>query len=85
MTAAAAPSRPALPPELIRLLMRVAAVLVIGLALSVLSGAFLSVVNLVNVLRQAALLFFMSSGLTLVVITAGLDLSVGATIGLAAC
>jgi len=81
----AAPSRPALPPELIRLLLRVAAVLVVGLALSVLSGAFLSVVNLVNVLRQAALLFFMSSGLTLVVITAGLDLSVGATIGLAAC
>ena len=38
-----------------------------------------------NVLRQAALLFFMSSGLTLVVITAGLDLSIGATIGLAAC
>ncbi len=81
----AALSRPTLPPELLRVLLRLAAVLVIGLALSVLSSAFLNAVNLVNVLRQAALLFFMSSGLTLVVITAGLDLSVGATIGLAAC
>jgi ribose transport system permease protein len=86
MTAAdAAPARPTLPPELLRVLLRLAAVLIVGVALSLLSGAFLSVVNLVNVLRQAALLFFMSSGLTLVVITAGLDLSVGATIGLAAC
>ncbi len=78
-------SRAALPPELVRVLLRLAAVLVVGLALSILSGAFLSVANLVNVLRQAALLFFMASGLTLVVITAGLDLSIGATIGLAAC
>jgi len=38
-----------------------------------------------NVLRQASLLFFMASGLTLVVLTAGLDLSVGANIGLSAC
>jgi ribose transport system permease protein len=78
-------SRAALPPELVRVLLRLAAVLVVGLALSILSSAFLSVANLVNVLRQAALLFFMASGLTLVVITAGLDLSIGATIGLAAC
>jgi ribose transport system permease protein len=78
-------SRPSLPPELVRVLLRLAAVFAVCVALSVLSSAFLSVVNLVNVLRQASLLFFMSSGLTLVVISAGLDLSVGATIGLAAC
>ena len=84
-TPAATTSRPTLPPELVRVLLRLGAVLVVGVALSLLSGAFLTVVNLTNVLRQAALLFFMSSGLTLVVITAGLDLSVGATIGLAAC
>jgi len=88
MTAAATQAvaaRRTLPPELIRLLLRLAAVLIVGVALSLLSGAFLTVTNLVNVLRQASLLFFMSFGLTLVVITAGLDLSIGATIGLAAC
>jgi ribose transport system permease protein len=78
-------ARRTLPPELLRLLLRLAAVLIVGVALSFLSGAFLTVTNIVNVLRQASLLFFMSFGLTLVVITAGLDLSIGATIGLAAC
>jgi ribose transport system permease protein len=88
MTAAASQAvaaRRTLPPELIRLLLRLAAVLIVAVALSLLSGAFLTVTNLVNVLRQASLLFFMSFGLTLVVITAGLDLSIGSTIGLAAC
>jgi ribose transport system permease protein len=79
------PNRIALPPEVTRVLLRLAAVLIVGVALSLMSGAFLTVVNIVNVLRQAALLFFLASGLTLVVITAGLDLSVGSTIGLAAC
>jgi ribose transport system permease protein len=83
--AQATPPGMALPPELTRILVRLAAVLALGLALSMLTSAFLSPANLVNVLRQAALLFFMASGLTLVVITAGLDLSIGATIGLAAC
>ena len=50
-----------------------------------LSDAFLTTNNLLNVLRQAALLFFMASGLTLVILTAGLDLSVGANVGLSAC
>src|SRR5262249_12811077 len=34
---------------------------------------------------QASLLFLLASGLTLVVLTAGLDLSVGANVGLSAC
>jgi ribose transport system permease protein len=85
VTGQAVAPRRALSPELIRLLLRLAAVLIVGVALSLCSGAFLTVTNLVNVLRQASLLFFMSFGLTLVVIAAGLDLSIGATIGLAAC
>jgi ribose transport system permease protein len=84
-TTEAGPSRIALPPEVVRVLLRLAAVLIVAVALSLMSGAFFTVVNIVNVLRQAALLFFLASGLTLVVITAGLDLSVGSTIGLAAC
>jgi ribose transport system permease protein len=74
-----------LPPETTHLAMRLAAVFILGLVLATLTSAFLSAINLLNVLRQAALLFFMSSGLTLVVLTAGLDLSIGATIGLSAC
>jgi ribose transport system permease protein len=50
-----------------------------------LSDAFLTVGNLLNVMRQASLLFFLSSGLTLVIFAGGLDLSIGSTIALAAC
>jgi len=73
------------PPEATRVAMRLAAVLILGIVLTALSSVFLSATNLMNVLRQAALLFFMSSGLTLVVLTSGLDLSIGATVALAAC
>jgi ribose transport system permease protein len=64
---------------------RLAGVLLIGLALTMTSDAFLTVPNILNVLRQAALLFLLASGLTLVVLAGGLDLSVGANVGLSAC
>lgn len=70
---------------LARLLARLLAVAVLCITLAMLSDAFLTSGNVINVLRQASLVFLMASGLTLVVLTAGLDLSVGATIGLAAC
>ena len=54
-------------------------------ALSFLSPHFLTWSNLINVLRQASLQFLMSAGLTIVVLTAGIDLSVGAVLGLSAC
>ena len=54
-------------------------------ALSLLSPHFLTWSNLINVLRQASLQFLMSAGLTIVVLTAGIDLSVGAILGLSAC
>ena len=62
----------------------IALVLLVG-ALSVLSPYFLTWPNLINVLRQASLQFMMSAGLTLVILTAGIDLSVGAILGLSAC
>lgn len=68
-----------------QLLYRLLAAGLICLALSLLSEAFLSLNNILNVLRQASLLFFLASGLTLVILTGGLDLSVGANIGLSAC
>ncbi len=70
---------------LARLGMRFAAVLLIGVALNFASDVFLTETNLLNVLRQAALLFLIASGLTLVILTAGLDLSVGANLGMSAC
>ncbi|MGC2774265.1 MAG: ABC transporter permease [Bradyrhizobium sp.] len=64
---------------------RMLAALLICVALTVLSDSFLSLGNILNVLRQASLTFFIASGLTLVVLTAGLDLSVGANVALSAC
>jgi ribose transport system permease protein len=71
--------------DLVGLVYRVASILLVCLALSVATDAFLTVSNLLNVLRQASLIFLLASGVTLVVLTAGLDLSIGANVGLSAC
>ena len=55
------------------------------LALTLLSPYFLTADNLIIVLRQAALQFLLSAGLTLVILTGGIDLSVGAVLGLSGC
>ena len=64
---------------------RLTALVVIVVVLSLASPYFLTTGNLTNVLRQAALQFLMSAGLTIVVLTGGIDLSIGAVLGLAAC
>lgn len=64
---------------------RVLAAAALCVALALVNDAFLSTNNLLNVLRQASLLFLLASGLTLVILTGGLDLSVGANVGLSAC
>jgi ribose transport system permease protein len=60
-------------------------VLIISVILALLSDAFLSASNLLNVLRQASLIFLLASGVTLVILAAGLDLSIGANVALSAC
>jgi ribose transport system permease protein len=85
----AAPPRPARiahawGPDVLHALYRLAAVVLLSVALAFLSKAFLSWGNILNVLRQASLLFLIASGLTLVILTAGLDLSVGANLGFSA-
>jgi ribose transport system permease protein len=89
MTAvAAAPRRPAeaIPADrLFLILSRFAALAVLVVALAILSPHFLTWSNGMNVLRQASVQFLMAAGLTLVVLTGGIDLSVGAVLGLAAC
>jgi ribose transport system permease protein len=53
--------------------------------LAFLTDAFLTTSNLLNVLRQASLVFLLASGLTFVILAAGLDLSIGANVTLSAC
>ena len=78
-------SRRALSGDVKQVFYRLLAVALLCAILATLSDVFLSANNILNVLRQTALLFLMASGLTLVILTAGLDLSVGANIALSAC
>jgi ribose transport system permease protein len=64
---------------------RVAFLAALLVFLAIASPHFLTAGNMVIVLRQAALQFLMAAGLTLVVLTGGIDLSIGAVLGLAAC
>jgi ribose transport system permease protein len=63
---------------------RLVMIIVLLVALSFVSPAFLSVQNLTNILRQASLLFLLASGLTVVILTAGIDLSIGSVLALSA-
>jgi ribose/xylose/arabinose/galactoside ABC-type transport system permease subunit len=51
---------------------------------AVISPRFLQVANLINVLRQISLYGIVSIGMTFVILTAGIDLSVGSTVGVVA-
>lgn len=71
--------------DVMQMFYRLLAVALLCLALTALSDVFLTANNILNVLRQTALLFLMASGLTLVILTAGLDLSIGANVALSGC
>jgi len=58
--------------------------LLMCVAAAVLSDAFLNPFNIVNVLRQIALFGIVSVGMTFVILTAGIDLSVGSIVAVAA-
>ncbi len=73
------------PDRLFVVVSRLVALTLLVVTLSILSPHFLTWPNLINVARHAAPLFLLSAGLTLVVLTAGIDLSVGAVLGLSAC
>lgn len=72
-------------PETRTIALRVFALGVVGLVVGNLAEAFGSAGNLLNILRQASLLFLVASGLTIVIISGGLDLSIGANVSLSAC
>lgn len=64
---------------------RLPGLLLLCVLLTMLSPHFLTWQNLINVLRQGSIQFLLASGLTLCVLTGGIDLSVGAVLGLSAC
>jgi ribose transport system permease protein len=67
------------------LLLRVALILVIALVLALSTDVFLSLTNVLNVLRQAGLMFLLAAGLTVVLLCGGFDLSIAANLTLTAC
>lgn len=64
---------------------RLTFLLVLTVALSLMSPNFLTWNNIINVLRQSTLLVIVGMGLTAVILTAGIDLSVGGVVALAGC
>jgi ribose transport system permease protein len=56
----------------------------LAIGLSMLSDRFLTVSNQVNIIRQATINGIMAVGMTLVILTAGIDLSVGSILALSA-
>ena len=60
-----------------------AALVLLVIAASFLSPRFFTVPNLLNVLRQVSIVGILSTGMTFVILTRGIDLSVGSLLGIA--
>lgn len=58
------------------------ALLVLVIVASLLSDRFLTAPNLLNVLRQVSIVGILALGMTFVILTAGIDLSVGSILGI---
>lgn len=61
------------------------ALLVLFITLSIASSSFLTVTNLFNILKQNSVYGILAVGMTFVIVTGGIDLSVGAIVAMAAC
>jgi ribose transport system permease protein len=64
---------------------RLAILLLMCVLLSFLSSAFLTVDNLLNILRQATPIFVLAAGETIVILAGGIDVSMGSCGALAGC
>jgi len=60
-----------------------AALMLLVIAASLLSHRFLTIPNLLNVLRQVSIVGILAIGMTFVILTRGIDLSVGSILGIA--
>lgn len=58
------------------------AVVLLGFVLSIISPYFLTSSNILNVLRQVSIIAIVAVGMTMVIITGGIDLSVGSILAL---
>jgi ribose transport system permease protein len=65
--------------------MPLVALVVLCIVASLLSGRFLSGINITNVLMQGAVLTVITIGMTYVIIAGGFDLSVGSVVALSGC
>ena len=61
------------------------ALLVLFVTLSIASSSFLTVTNLFNILKQNSVYGILAVGMTFVIVTGGIDLSVGAIVAMSAC
>ncbi|MFQ5867518.1 MAG: ABC transporter permease [bacterium] len=57
----------------------------ISFLIFILNNNFARLTNLINILRQTSLLFVLGIGMTLVILTGGIDLSNGAVLALSSC
>ena len=64
---------------------RILILLVLCALISFFSPHFLQTSNIINILRQAAILNILGVGMTIVIITGGIDLSNGAVLALSSC
>ncbi len=67
------------------ILSRLLVLVLLSLLLSLLSPSFMKIENFINILRQAAILNILGIGMTLVILTGGIDLSNGAVLALSSC
>lgn len=61
------------------------ALLLLFIIMSIASSSFLTVTNLFNILKQNAVYGVLAVGMTFVIVTGGIDLSVGAIVAMSAC
>jgi ribose transport system permease protein len=67
------------------ILLRFALLIVLALVVYLLNPNFGRLANLINILRQGAILYVLAIGMTLVILTGGIDLSNGAVLALSSC
>ncbi len=65
--------------------MRIGSLVLLSVILSFLNSNFFTIPNIMNILRQAAVLIVLSLGMTMVILTAGIDLSVCGVMSLVGC
>ena len=67
------------------ILLRFALLIILAFLIFLVNPNFGKLANLINILRQGALLYILAIGMTIVILTGGIDLSNGAVLALSSC